>query len=189
LRPMRLHWVARVGSTNTYAARLRRAKRLYAPAVVLTGHQIAGRGRGGNTWISGEGSVTTTLALPAASHLLPHQIPLAAGVAVREAAQAVVDAADPSKSVYVQLKWPNDLLIAGAKVAGLLCERVDGVDLIGVGLNVNFSLDGVPAALRPKVTSLAQWLPALLDLTDVLLRVARGVHRTLSIESDVAFAS
>src|SRR3954447_21863623 len=76
LRPFRLYWYPRLNSTNTHAASLRRARKLFAPAVVLTGRQIAGRGRGANAWWSGAGSLTVTFVLPVREHLLPHQVPL-----------------------------------------------------------------------------------------------------------------
>ena len=42
-----------------------------------------------------------------------------------------------SGGAKIELKWPNDVLYRGRKLAGLLCERVDGVNLVGVGINVN----------------------------------------------------
>src|SRR5204862_3131112 len=98
---------------------LRRRGKLYAPAIVLTSHQIAGRGRGSNAWWSGSGSLTVTFVLPVHEHSLPHQVPLIAGLAVRDAL------AKHCGLDEIQLKWPNDLLFAGKKLAGLLCERVD----------------------------------------------------------------
>ena len=58
LRPFRLHWYSRLGSTNTQAAKLRRERKLFAPAIVLTGRQLTGRGRGNNSWWSAAGCLT-----------------------------------------------------------------------------------------------------------------------------------
>ncbi|HXE54290.1 MAG TPA: hypothetical protein VN541_14800, partial [Tepidisphaeraceae bacterium] len=113
LKPFRLHWYPRLRSTNDHAALLRRRGDLFAPAVVLTGHQTAGRGRGGNTWWSRAGSLTVTFVLAADDRVQPHQLPLVAGLAVRNAAAEL--ARDPG----IQLKWPNDLLYRGRKLAGL----------------------------------------------------------------------
>src|SRR5947207_1295155 len=110
LRPFRLHWFPTLGSTNAHAAAMRRRGDLYAPAVVLTGRQTAGRGRGENTWWSGgagAGCITVTFVLPADGQIAPHQIPLIAGMAVRTAAALL--AGDDG----IQLKWPNDLLYQG----------------------------------------------------------------------------
>src|SRR4051812_45410277 len=60
LRPFRLHWFPVLRSTSDHAAALRRRGELFAPAVVLTGRQTAGRGRGDHRWWSGPGCVTVT---------------------------------------------------------------------------------------------------------------------------------
>lgn len=115
-----------------------------------------------------------TFALPVEEHLLPHQLPLVVGLAVREAAAELCG--DPG----VRLKWPNDLLYEGRKLAGLLCERVDKADLIGLGLNVNLDPRKAPPALRETVTSLRAIAGREFDLTDVVAAVGRHLRRTLS---------
>ena len=64
LKPFRLHWSPTLRSTNDHAAEVRRRGELYAPAVVLTGRQTAGRGRGAHVWWSGPGCITVTFVLP-----------------------------------------------------------------------------------------------------------------------------
>src|SRR6266576_4714858 len=81
IKPFKLHWFPRLRSTNDHAAALRERGELYAPAVVVSGHQMAGRGRGGNSWWSGRGAITATCVCPVEEHLSPHQVPLRAGVA------------------------------------------------------------------------------------------------------------
>src|SRR4051812_14782833 len=76
VKPFRLYWFPVVRSTNDRAAELRAAGKLYAPAVVLAGHQKAGRGRGTNTWWSRSGCVTATFVFPIDDQVQPHQIPL-----------------------------------------------------------------------------------------------------------------
>ena len=188
LKPLRLHWFARLRSTNDHAAVLRRQRELFAPAVVLTGHQLAGRGRGGNGWFSGAGSITATFAFSAEEHLLTHQLPLVAGLAVREAAETLLRTANARHTPAVQLKWPNDLLCDGRKLAGLLCERIDKVDLIGVGLNVNLDLRHAPAALRDRITSLAAQAHGPLDLTAALITLAQALRRRIMRRGDRLFA-
>ena len=174
LRPFRLHWFPTLRSTNDHAAEMRRAVDLYAPAVVLTGRQTAGRGRGAHVWWSGAGCLTVTFVLPVDDQLLPHQIPLLAGLAVRNAAAAL------SGSDRISLKWPNDLLYEGRKLGGLLCERTDKVDLVGLGLNVNLDPATAPKALRERVASLAEVRGEPLDMTDTLATVASHLHRMWS---------
>src|SRR2546423_10118412 len=149
IKPFKLHRFPRLRSTNDHAAALRRRGKLFAPAMVLTSKQIAGRGRGSNSWWWAAGSLAVTFVFPVEEHLSPHQIPLVAGLAVRDAA------AELSGDESVALKWPNDVTHRGRKLAGLLCERVNKVDLIGVGVNVNIQPQKAPRGLREQITSLS----------------------------------
>jgi BirA family biotin operon repressor/biotin-[acetyl-CoA-carboxylase] ligase len=181
LKPFKLHWFPRLRSTNDHAAELRRRGELYAPAVVLTGRQIAGRGRGSNSWWSSGGSITATFVFPVEEHLSPHQVPLLAGLAVRDAA------AELAGNAGVSLKWPNDVLHHGKKLAGLLCERVSKADLIGVGVNVNNDANAAPAALRGQITSLAAITGGPIDINDALIALAAHLHRAMSRRGDRLF--
>ena len=181
IKPFRLHFFPRVRSTNDHAAVLRKQKKLFAPAIVLTSHQLAGRGRGSNSWWSGAGSLTVTFVLPIQEHRLPHQIPLIAGLAVRNAVASLSGIDD------IQLKWPNDLLHHGKKLAGLLCERIDRVDLIGLGLNVNVKRAQAPRGLRDRVTSLLEIAGVAFDMNLVLSQIARSLHQNLSRRDEPPF--
>ncbi len=183
LKPFRLHWFPRLRSTNDHAAELRRRGALFAPAAVLAGHQTAGRGRGAHAWWSGRGCLTVTFVLPIGNDVQPHQLPLIAGLAVRNAA------AELTRNDGIQLKWPNDLLYAGRKLAGLLCERVEKADLVGLGLNVNPDPADVPAPLRDQVTSLSMIAGRSIDLTAALVTVASHLHRTLSRRAEQPFSA
>jgi len=173
IKPFRLHWFPRLRSTNDHAAALRKRGELFAPAMVLTGRQLAGRGRGSHTWWSGPGCLTITFVIPIEEHLAPHQVPLLAGLAVRNAA------AEIAQDQRVALKWPNDVLYDGRKLAGLLCERVHKADLVGLGLNVNLDPRKAPAALRERITSLASITGREFDMADALVAVARHLRTTL----------
>lgn len=181
IRPFRLHWFARLRSTNDHAALLRKRGELFAPAIVLTGNQCAGRGRNANTWWSGPGSLTVTFVMPIDEQLSPHQLPLIAGLAARNAVAQICG------NDGISLKWPNDLLYRGRKLAGLLCERVHKADLIGLGLNVN--RDGsVPRNLRERIVSLEEIAGRSFDKTDVLVAVARQLHPLLTRRNEHPFA-
>jgi BirA family biotin operon repressor/biotin-[acetyl-CoA-carboxylase] ligase len=82
------------------------------------------------------------------------------------------------------LKWPNDLVVGHRKAAGLLCERLQQVDLIGVGVNVNASSREAPAQLRERITSLRELTGNVWDLTDVVREIGQDVPRVLSLESE-----
>lgn len=165
--PWRLHYVSTTRSTNDLAARMRREKRLFAPAVVLTPRQTRGRGRGGNTWTSDPGTLTVTFVLSPDEAHQPHHLSLVAGLAVRDAAQSLLGSLEE-----VSLKWPNDVYVGNRKLAGLLCERVENVDIIGVGLNVRTSLGRLPAAVRGRATSL-EVLGSNASVTEALVAVAK----------------
>ena len=166
IKPCRLHWFPTLRSTNDHAAAMRERGTLFAPAVVLTGRQTAGRGRGAHGWWSAGGGLTVTFVLPTDDAVAPHQVPLMAGLAVRRAAARVAGGA------AVQLKWPNDLLFDGRKLGGLLCERVRKADLVGLGLNVNVDPSDAPPDIRDRVTSLRAIVGRPLDMTNVLVAVA-----------------
>ena len=125
--------VRETGSTN--ADLLARAASLSAPLLLVAEHQTAGRGRAGRSWLSSpEGSLTFSLAWkfeggPQALSGLP----LAVGVAL---AETLAKLGQP-----VELKWPNDLLKDGAKLAGILIETQGAPGagtwtVIGIGLNL-----------------------------------------------------
>lgn len=125
--------VAETGSTN--ADLLARLGQLAGPTLLVAEHQHAGRGRAGRSWLSeAGGALTFSLAwkFPGPLQQLAG-LPLAVGVALAEALGAL--------GVQVQLKWPNDLLKDGGKLAGILIETQGAPDgavwaVTGVGLNL-----------------------------------------------------
>jgi BirA family biotin operon repressor/biotin-[acetyl-CoA-carboxylase] ligase len=184
VKPFRLHFFTSLRSTNDHAAVMRRRGDLFAPAVVVAARQTAGRGRGTNTWFSAGGSLTVTFVVPTNTGLSPHHVPLAAGLAVRNAA------AEITRDEGIGLKWPNDLYFGGRKLAGLLCERLDNVDLVGVGLNVNVPRRAaVPRELAGRIVFLEEIAKGggAVDLTHVLGVVARYVYQTVVRHSETPF--
>ncbi|MGH3342037.1 MAG: biotin--[acetyl-CoA-carboxylase] ligase [Carbonactinosporaceae bacterium] len=131
--------VAETGSTN---ADLVEAARAGAPEGVVRAAELqtAGRGRLGRSWTAPPRSALTFSVL-----LRPRGVPgarwswapLLVGVAAATATARVA-------GLPVDLKWPNDLLVRGRKVAGVLVERVDGALVAGVGLNVSLHADELP---------------------------------------------
>jgi BirA family biotin operon repressor/biotin-[acetyl-CoA-carboxylase] ligase len=157
--------------------------------MVLAGIQTAGRGRGQNSWWSGDGAaagaLTVTFVLPVRDRIPPQELPLIAGLATRDAV------AELTGEERIQLKWPNDILFQGKKIGGLLCQRISKADLVGIGLNVNLDPTDAPAELREQIASLKSISKEPLDMTTVLLAIAehlrRGVRRRLE-QSFSAFA-
>jgi BirA family biotin operon repressor/biotin-[acetyl-CoA-carboxylase] ligase len=136
---------ADIDSTNREAADLARAG---APegVVVVADHQTAGRGRLDRTWEAPSGSSLLLTALLRPTLVAPrlHLVTMAVALA---AADACVEVAGFSP----ELKWPNDLVVGGRKLAGVLAEAsFDGTELewvvVGIGVNVNWP-DDLPADL------------------------------------------
>ncbi len=149
-----LHLLESVGSTNDFARRL--AER-GAPAgtVILADEQRAGRGRSGRTWSSPPGlGLWISLVLRPIESSNPQIFPLLVGLAAARALERALSNAG------VSIKWPNDLMIDGRKVAGILCEGVWSSEksnylIVGVGVNVSQRQDDFPAEIRDQATSLA----------------------------------
>lgn len=127
-----------VGSTNDEAQR-RAAGGERGPIWIATRRQTAGKGRSGRAWVEAtEGNVAATLLFVPGSTLaqLP-ELSLVAGVATYD---AVVECLGARLADRVELKWPNDVLIDGAKVSGILIESgnygSEILSLIGIGINV-----------------------------------------------------
>jgi len=119
--------------------------------VVWAGEQTAGRGRQGRTWISPPGNLYATLLLrPLGRPADAARLGFAAGLALADAASAWIA---PER---VTLKWPNDLMLDGAKAAGILLEssgRAERVDWLMIGSGVN--LASHPEGLDYPVASFA----------------------------------
>ncbi len=100
--------------------------------VVTAEAQRAGRGRMGRTWLCprGTGVLASVLLHAPAARLPPEALTIAAGLAVAEGV-------DRAAGVRAQLVWPNDVVLDGGKVAGVLVEVRDGRVVVGIGVNVN----------------------------------------------------
>lgn len=160
-------------STNLTAAELLGPLLDNTPALVLTSKQSAGRGRKGNSWWSSGGALTFSWVVDAAHLPVPVErrpmVSLAAGLAVRD---ALIELLPTCPFV---LKWPNDVLIGGRKVCGILVEqhsveRRQGV-IIGIGVNVNNSLREAPTEISQRATSLFDLEGHSFDLSAVLITI------------------
>lgn len=135
---MNLIKLSAIDSTNTYLKRLAKETQLLDETVVVTNHQLSGRGQMGNGWLSREGQSLTFSMFKAFDGLrIEHQfmISMATSLGILE---ALKDLSVPATSI----KWPNDILSAKSKIGGILIENLlEGSFLkycvIGIGLNVN----------------------------------------------------
>lgn len=174
----RLH-LRSVDSTNARAQELAAGGAPHG-TLVTAREQTAGRGRQGRAWSTPPGTAI------AASFVLrerPALLPLVAGVAVAEVA-ADADA----RRRPVSVKWPNDVLVDGRKVAGILAEGrpQEGWAVLGIGLNVAVAPDEFPPAVRERATSLGL-TPA--DVERVLSAVVAALERWLDEPAGAVLAA
>jgi BirA family biotin operon repressor/biotin-[acetyl-CoA-carboxylase] ligase len=180
-----IHHFYRTGSTNTLALE---AAASDAPegSVFVAEQQTAGRGRGSNQWHSPKSkgiycSVILRPALPPADVLI---LTLATGLAVHAAIEQI------DSRVLPDLKWPNDLLIGGKKVCGILTEMSSEATSVryivaGIGLNVNHS--DFPPELQHIATSLRmvtgrEW--SRIELCAALLKTLDREYKNLASNRD-----
>src|SRR5215472_9818936 len=122
-----------LGSTNAEALRLAHQGE-HGPLWITADRQTAGRARRGRAWISPPGNLHASLLLtgPAAAEHWP-QLSFVAALAIHDDKVEVPDDLKP----LLAIKWPNDLLLAGAKFAGILIEGEGDVNAVAVGIGVN----------------------------------------------------
>ncbi len=122
--------------------------------VVFAEHQTQGRGRMGRSWLSprGEGIWASII-------LRPNFSPGRAPSITIMAALAVAEAIRETTHLSASIKWPNDILIRGKKIGGILTEMVAEMDMIefvivGIGVNVSLKIEDLPKSLHKKVSCL-----------------------------------
>lgn len=180
-------WVAcaQVDSTSLQARRfLERCRRSGdwppPPVAFVAGEQTAGRGRGARRWSSPPGlGLYLTLLLPGLTPATVRQLPLAFAILV---ARAVAQA-----GVAARIKWPNDILVGGRKLAGILLETSSrsgdapddrgAVALAGIGINVHHSQETLPL---PGATSLALE-GAATPIADLAFAIGGSVNALLAV--------
>lgn len=160
-----------VDSTNRYALDAAR------PGLLITAReQIAGRGRQGRTWFSPPGEniyMTLTLQNP------DPRFCLVTGVAVRAVLTGLLG------GVEARIKWPNDILILGRKVCGILCEARGGIAALGIGVNVNQT--EWPDELKHSATSLKIITGRKLALDEVLQALLHGLDYWFALYQSQGF--
>jgi BirA family biotin operon repressor/biotin-[acetyl-CoA-carboxylase] ligase len=182
-------WVGRrviyypaVGSTNDEAKQLAETG-VPEGTLVVADYQAAGRGRLGRQWWSPPGSNLLLSLILRPTFLAPHRAQRLTMVC----SLAVCDAVQQVTGLAAAVKWPNDVLVNGQKVCGLLAElgitasRLEYV-VVGMGLNVNadFSGDDVPPLMAPATSlkaELGQEVPRLMLLATLLAQVETRYER------------
>lgn len=128
-----IRFIEETGSTNAdLLARLAAGEGLAEGEWLVARRQTAGRGRQGRQWFDGAGNfMGSTLVRPAPGDPPSHTLALVTALSVYEA--VLPNCPQPAQ---LMLKWPNDILLGGAKLAGILLEAAHGAVVIGIGVNL-----------------------------------------------------
>jgi BirA family biotin operon repressor/biotin-[acetyl-CoA-carboxylase] ligase len=167
----------RFGHEYTYVRSTASTQLLLGPdaaegTVVVADEQTEGRGRLGRRWYAPRGTsllCSVQLRPPVAAERLPELT----GVAARACGEAIaaVTGLEP------ELKFPNDLLLGGRKVAGILAEAREGRVVLGIGVNVNVRGDELPTDVDRPATSLLVESGRELDRAELLIELLERLER------------
>lgn len=174
-----IHILESVDSTNTYL--LKRAEEGIETAVAIGDTQSAGRGRMGRRWFSPPGkNINMSVLLPlTVSPALSPAITIIAGLSVAGAIRKRF-------RIPCQVKWPNDVLLRGKKVCGILTEMIAEFDatrsvVIGIGINVNSDKRDFPADMQDTVISLKEFTGKDMMRSEVAATILGSLHQNLEI--------
>lgn len=156
--------------------------------VIWADHQTAGRGRLDRAWEAdpGKGLLFSTLILPDSSLSRISLIGLLASLAVYDSLLEYFTATmhfDQNRCRFLRLKWPNDIIFDGRKLCGILCESgVNSSDknrfiVVGIGVNVNQTLQDFSEELRSSATSLYLITQQTIDRQSLLHRILHHLDR------------
>ena len=176
---------ARLPSTQDRARELRGDPALQTPALVVATRQTAGRGRAGHSWWSPAGALMLSILVPLDRRRLDRSasslIALTAAVAVAELLDQ--EFARCGVKPAVRIKWPNDVYVDDAKVAGLLIDlphpRPQPLAIIGVGLNVNNAIENAPGSVAAGAVSLHDITGEQHDLQSILISLLQIMETKL----------
>jgi BirA family biotin operon repressor/biotin-[acetyl-CoA-carboxylase] ligase len=141
-------------------------------AIAVAEEQTAGRGRLGRPWFAPAGT-SLLCSLQLRPEAPTERLPELTGVAARACAEtiAALTGLEPA------LKFPNDVLVGGRKVAGILAEARDGRVVLGIGINVNVPADELPSDVDRPATSLLAETGRELDRAELLAELLERLER------------
>ncbi|MBI4743815.1 MAG: biotin--[acetyl-CoA-carboxylase] ligase [Actinobacteria bacterium] len=170
-----IHYYKEIGSTNDLAKKLA-FNNAEEGTIVVAEEQKGGRGRLGRKWISPYGGIWFSIILrPKINPVDASKITLLAAIVT---ANVIIDLT----GLKVKIKWPNDLLIEGRKLAGILTEmdaEFDKIDflVLGIGINANIDLEVFPSDFRNKLTSLKAQLNKNIDRKILLAGILNELEK------------
>ena len=142
-----------LSSTNDYARDASAQLARHESLLVIADEQTAGRGRGSNRWWTGSGSLAFSLLFDPAALGIARQHGAMVSLAT---ALAIVEAVNPRIAPYsAGIHWPNDVYVGQRKLAGILVEALpDGRHILGIGININNTVDDAPKELAERVATM-----------------------------------
>jgi BirA family biotin operon repressor/biotin-[acetyl-CoA-carboxylase] ligase len=145
-------------------------------ALVVAEEQTAGRGRLGRRWFAPAGT-SLLCSLQLRPDTPTERLPELTGVAARACAETIA----ALTGLAPVLKFPNDLLVGGRKVAGILAEAREGRVVLGIGINVNVPADELPAEVDRPATSLLVETGHELDRAELLAELLERLERRYDV--------
>jgi BirA family biotin operon repressor/biotin-[acetyl-CoA-carboxylase] ligase len=179
-----IHWEYEVASTNIVAAQLA-DKDAPEGTLVVSECQKYGRGRMGRSWVSqAEKGIYMSVILR------PNFVPMKAPCITFMSAVAVAEALEHSLGIKAAIKWPNDVMIQGKKVAGILTElkaEMQAIHYVIVGIGINVNNSRFPKAFHDKVTSLSVQVKQEVSRVKVMQALLHSLERWYlnTVEHDV----
>ena len=172
----KVHYLPEVDSTNLYAHRLAEKGGLEGE-IVIAESQSRGKGRMGRGWVSPP-NLNLYLSVILRPKLPPKhapQITLMSAVALAETVRSFTP-------FPPEIKWPNDILVKGKKLAGILTESSCNPDsilfvILGIGVNLNFPRELMPESIRESTTSIMMLAQKPVDRTAFALQLIQNLER------------
>lgn len=182
----KIHYLSEVDSTNLYARKLAEEGEAEGQ-IVIAESQSRGKGRMGRNWIS-----PANLNLYLSAVLRPKIPPLHAPQITLMSAVALAETVQGFGPFSPEIKWPNDILVGGKKVAGVLTESSCTADrllfvILGIGVNVNFPPEEMPESIRRSATSLIALAGKPIDRTAFALQLIQNLDRCYGDLEDKGF--
>jgi len=170
----------KINSTQTYAKE--RARNGIKNEIYVAKEQTLGVGRNGHSWVSNDGGLYFSFITDSFNDIYT----LTVGVAVYKAL-------DELYGIKTKIKWPNDILVNNKKVAGIICEKVKDLIIVGIGVNTNVDEDFL-GELSDYATTLKTAFGFIIDNDILLDKIIENIDKLISnkevlsiFESNMAF--
>ncbi|MCR4429821.1 MAG: biotin--[acetyl-CoA-carboxylase] ligase [Tepidanaerobacteraceae bacterium] len=180
----RIYYYSTIDSTNTQAKKLGQQGVPHG-TLVIADEQTGGKGRMGRSWLSParEGIWISAILKP---QLMPFDAPKLTILTAVAAAEAIRD----KIGILAEIKWPNDILIEGKKVCGILTEmsaELDAVNFVVIGIGINVNNDFFPEEIRDKAISLKMAAGEMVSRADVTAGLLERLEYSYNVSMSQGF--